>query len=283
MPITTFWSNNDKAIGQTVSASIAAIVMAMEHNYKVLLISADINNGSMEYCFGAQESNRDIVKSLIKTPQINLNSGIDGLMKLADSNRVTPETIHDYTKIIFKNRLEVLYSPMNVTDEKEKNNLMGNLKNIIMNASRYYDQVIVDLKKGMKTRQELEILEILEMSNVVVANIEQGTKTIEKFLTTDETKSLLARNKVVWNICKYDKKSKYNAKNLARNILKKQAVYETHYNTLVLEAAQEGNLAELLIRFRTLKTEDENALLISKAKELVEGILLKYQETRMRI
>lgn len=280
MPIITFWSNSDKAIGQTVSASIAATVMAMEHNYKVLLISADINNDSMEYCFGAQESNRDIVKSLIKTPQINLNSGINGLMKLADSNRVTPEIVHDYTKIIFKNRLEVLYSPMNVIDEKEKTNLMNNFKSIIMNASRFYDQVIVDLKKGMKYSQELEIL---GMSDVVVENIEQGVKTIKNFIATNETKTLLNQNKVIWNICKCDKNSKYNSKNLTRNILRKQAIYETHYNTLVLEAAQEGNLAELLIRFRTLKTEDENSLFVSKAKELVEGILLKYQETRMRI
>lgn len=280
MPIITFWSNSDKAIGQTVSASIAATVMAMEHNYKVLLISADINNDSMEYCFGAQESNRDIVKSLIKTPQINLNSGINGLMKLADSNRVTPEIVHDYTKIIFKNRLEVLYSPMNVIDEKEKTNLMNNFKSIIMNAARFYDQVIVDLKKGMKYSQELEIL---GMSDVVVENIEQGVKTIKNFIATNETKTLLNQNKVIWNICKCDKNSKYNSKNLTRNILRKQAIYETNYNTLVLEAAQEGNLAELLIRFRTLKTEDENSLFVSKAKELVEGILLKYQETRMRI
>ena len=280
MPIITFWSNSDKAIGQTVSASIAATVMAMEHNYKVLLISADINNDSMEYCFGAQESNRDIVKSLIKTPQINLNSGINGLMKLADSNRVTPEIVHDYTKIIFKNRLEVLYSPMNVIDEKEKTALMDNFKSIIMNAARFYDQVIVDLKKGMKYNQELEIL---EMSDVIVENIEQGIKTIKNFLTINETKTLLNQNKIIWNICKCDKNSKYNSKNLTRNILRKQKIYETNYNTLVLEATQEGNLAELLIRFRTLKTEDENSLFASKAKELVEGILLKYQETRMKI
>ena len=44
MPVITFWSNNEKAIGQTVSASVAATVMAMEHNYKILLISADFNN-----------------------------------------------------------------------------------------------------------------------------------------------------------------------------------------------------------------------------------------------
>ena len=61
--------------------------MAMEHNYKVLLVSADFNNSSMEECFGAQETNRDIVKSLIKTPQMNLDSGINGLIKLANSNK----------------------------------------------------------------------------------------------------------------------------------------------------------------------------------------------------
>ena len=37
MPIITFWSNNEKAIGQTVAAASAATVMAMEHNYKVFL------------------------------------------------------------------------------------------------------------------------------------------------------------------------------------------------------------------------------------------------------
>ena len=34
-------------------------------------------------------------------------------MKIAKSNRVTPELIKDYTKIIYKNRLEVLYSSSN--------------------------------------------------------------------------------------------------------------------------------------------------------------------------
>lgn len=279
MPIITFWSNNEKAIGQTISAACAATVMAMEHNYKVLLISADFNNNVLEKCFGAQESNREIIKSLVKTPQMNLDFGVNGLLKLADSKRVTPEIIHDYTKIIYKNRLEVLYTPMNIQDN-EKKNLMQNFKNIIMNAARFYDQVIIDLRKGIKYSEQLEIL---GMSDVIVENINQGTETIEKFLTTEETKKLMAKNNVIWNICRYDAKSKYNVKNITRNSLKKQAVYETDYNTLVLEASQEGNIAELFIRFKTLKSEDENSLFFKKVKELTEGILLKYQETRMRI
>lgn len=277
MPIITFWSNNEKTIGQTVSASVAATVMAIEHNYKILLISADFNNDSIENCFGAQESNNELIKSLIRKPQINLGSGINGLLKLTDSNRVTPDVIHDYTKIVFKNRLEVLYSPMNV-DENKKNEIMGKFKNIILNASRYYDYVIVDLKKGMKYNSQLEIL---QMSDVIVENISQGIKTIKNFFEMSETKDFI--NKLIWNICKYDSKSKYNTKNLGRTILKKEAIYETRYNTLLLEASQEGNIAELLIKFKTLKEEDDNLTFISKIEELNDGILKKYQETRTQI
>lgn len=277
MPIITFWSNNEKAIGQTVSTSVAATVMAMEHNYKVLLISADFNNDSIENCFGAQESNKEIVKSLIRKPQINLDSGINGLLKLTDSNRVTPDVINDYTKIVFKNRLEVLYSPMNI-DESKKSELMEKFKTIILNASKYYDYIIVDLKKGMKCITQLDILQI---SDVIVANINQEIKTIKKFFEINEVKGL--RNKIIWNICKYDSKSKYNTKNLERTILKRENIYETHYNTLLQEAAQEGKIAELLIRFKTLKGDDYNSQFISKIEELNKGIFAKYQETRTKI
>ena len=275
MPIVTFWSNNEKAIGQTVSAALTATVMAIECNYKILLISADYNNSKMENCFGAQETNKAIVKMLVNTPQVNLDSGINGLLKMADSNRITPEIIHDYTKIILKNRFEILYSPVLADDRQPE--IMDKFKNIIANAARYYDYVIVDLKKGLKNSNQLEIL---KMSDVVVANVDQNMSTIENFFQMNETKELYS--KMIWNICKYDRKSKYNIKNLTRTVLKKQAVYGIDYNTLVLDVSQEGNLAEFAFRLKTLKDEDANQQLLKQIQELIEGIMLKNKETQMR-
>lgn len=276
MPVITFWSSNEKTIGQTVSASLVATVMAMEHNYKVILISADFNDETMQNCFGDQESNKEILRTIMKRPQMDLESGINGLLKLADSNRVTPDIIHDYTKIIFKNRFEVLYTPLHVIEES-KSHVMDNLKNIIINASRYYDYVIVDLKKGLKYKEQLEIL---QLTDVIVNDIDQGVRTIQKTL---ETKEVLEHiEKMVWNICKYDKKSKYTAKNITRNVLKKERICTIPYNTLVLEAAQEGKIIELIIRLKTLKDEDENLALMKDIKELIQGILLKYQEIQLR-
>ena len=278
MPIVTFWSNNEKAIGQTVAAASTATVMAMEHNYKVILISVDFNNESMEKFFGSQQSNKELIKSLISTPQINLDTGTNGLLKVAQSNRVTPEMIKDYTKIVYKNRLEVIYSSSNRNIPLEEQ--MECFKTIILNASKYYDHVIIDLRKGTKTPQ---IFDILNMSDAIVLNTEQGTNTLEKFLKIPEMQNYINKGKVLWNICRYDKNSKYNVKNLTRTVWKRQTIYATPYNTLLFEATAEGKIAEFLLRVRTMKTEDENSELFEEVKKLSEGILLKYQELRMRM
>ena len=277
MPITTFWSNNKETIGQTVSAASMATEMAIEHNYRVLLISADFNNTTMLDCFGAQESNKEILKGLIRKPQINLDSGINGLLKMASSNRVTPEIIHDYTKIVYENRLEVLYSPTDI-NENVKKATMERIKNIIMNAARYYDQVIVDLRKGLETSEQLEIL---ALSDVIVFNINQRMDRITEALQIKEMNGLYDR--VVWNICKYDKNSKCNTKNLLRTVLKRQTICETPYNTLIYDACGDGKIAEMLLNFRTLRDEDENLTFINRIKELQEAVLLKYQERRSRL
>lgn len=277
MPITTFWSNNKETIGQTVSAASMATEMAIEHNYRVLLISADFNNTTMLDCFGAQESNKEILKGLIRKPQINLDSGINGLLKMASSNRVTPEIIHDYTKIVYENRLEVLYSPTDI-NENDKKATMERMKNIIMNAARYYDQVIVDLRKGLETSEQLEIL---ALSDVIVFNINQRMDRITDALQIKEMNGLYDR--VVWNICKYDKNSKCNTKNLLRTVLKRQTICETPYNTLIYDACGDGKIAEMLLNFRTLRDEDENLTFINRIKELQEAVLLKYQERRSRL
>ena len=277
MPITTFWSNNKETIGQTVSAASMATEMAIEHNYRVLLISADFNNTTMLDCFGAQESNKEILKGLIRKPQINLDSGINGLLKMASSNRVTPEIIHDYTKIVYENRLEVLYSPTDI-NENDKKATMERMKNIIMNAARYYDQVIVDLRKGLETSEQLEIL---ALSDVIVFNINQRMDRITEALQIKEMNGLYDR--VVWNICKYDKNSKCNTKNLLRTVLKRQTICEIPYNTLIYDSCGDGKIAEMLLNFRTLRDEDENLTFINKIKELQEAVLLKYQERRSRL
>lgn len=278
MPIITFWSNNKKAIGQSVASSVAATTMAMEYNYKVLLVSVDFFDDTLEECFGLQQTNTELIKTLVNTPKMNLESGINGLLKIAQSNRVTPEMIKDYTKIVYKNRLEVLYSSTNKEISIEEQFVY--LKNIILNSSQYYDYVFLDLKKGTDHQQ---VFDILDISDVIILNTEQGTKTLEQFFELEQTQKYINKGQVLWNICRYDRKSKYNIKNLTRTVWKKQNIYNIPYTTLLFEATKEGTLAELLLKIRTLKNEDKNTELLANAKKLIEDILTKYQELRTKL
>ena len=51
MSIITFWSNDNIETGQTMSLAATAAYMAIEHNYKILVISTDFNDLSLENCF----------------------------------------------------------------------------------------------------------------------------------------------------------------------------------------------------------------------------------------
>ena len=47
------------------------------------------------------------------------------------------------------------------------------------------------------------------MSDAIVLNTEQGIKTFDEFFKIPETHPYIQANKIMWNLCRYDKKSKY--------------------------------------------------------------------------
>lgn len=279
MPVVSFWSNSNKTIGQTVSAATVATNLAYDHNYKVLMMSADFKDATLENCFGAQQANKAILKTVLSGSQkVNFGTGIDGLLTMAKVNRVNPDLIKDYTKIIFSNRLEILYSSYN--EEIPFETQLEYYKTIILSASKYYDYVIVDLKKGTWTSK---IFDILEMSHVIVLNTEQGVDTLNDFLAIEGMQDMVKKRKVLWNICRYDKKSKYNTKNLTRAAWKRETVYSTPYNTLLYEASHESTLPDLIIKLKTARAEDENTEVVKEATKLGEGIIQRYKELQMRM
>ncbi len=181
MPIITFWSNTKKQTGQTLSLAAIATSMAIEHNYKILMISTKYNDNTLELCFGSMDKNKALLKKLVTNPGMAVDNGVEGLTKMAYSNRMTPESIQNYTHVIYKNRLEVLYGYRaieNRPNEEEYAKVKGKYKDIIRNASQSYDIVFVDLDKGLEDNM---VKEILNISNITVVNVEQKIDMINDF------------------------------------------------------------------------------------------------------
>lgn len=285
MAIVTFWGQKDEETGQTLDIAAITTYMAIEHNYKILVLSTKYNDDTFETCFWEPSRNEDFKAQLAKENEKKANSdfnvGAEGLAKAMMSNKTSPELITNYTRVVFKeNRLEVLTSIKN-EDYQEYLRIRPIYKQIIQSANKYYDLVFVDLDGAF---EEETTREILEISNLVVINLVQKLKTINDYLELKESVPELFKNyKVMYLIGKYDRFSKYNSKNVARYIGDKREYPTIPYCTLFFEACAEGKVVDYFMRFRNVSETDRNAVFIAEVKNSVAMIKDRLQDLQMRI
>ena len=151
MAVVSFWGNSRREIGQTLSVVAIGTMMAIEHNYKILVISTGFRDRTMEKCFWERNKNGGINLATEQGKQIGLNNGIEGLIKIIQSNRTSSNIIRDYAKVVFKDRLDILLSPT-TTDPREYNTISPFYKDIIKLADKEYDLVLVDIDKRMEAK-----------------------------------------------------------------------------------------------------------------------------------
>ena len=285
MTIVSFWNDNTGKIGQTHSALAVATHMAIEHNYKILLVSTEYNDQVTMQAFGFNEMIKTVGKLTNNRNTMDLESGLEGMSKLALSNRLTPDIVPNYTRMIFKNRLEILAGPRDREDEKiDYNKVYTSIKQILGVARQYYDIIFVDLNHGL---EHPTTREILKMSNIIVVNLEQKMSEFDKYAELKEKeKELFDSRKTMALINRYDRDAKYTTKNTTKYLSEKKEILSVPYNHLYAEAVQEGTVAELFLnpRIRKLEdTQDRTAFFVSELKRAEETLIYKMQELQMRI
>lgn len=263
MSIVTFYNSAREQTGQTMSAIAMATNMAIQHNVKILLISTSLNDDTIKNCFWHEKGN---LLSGIFGSNTNLvnQSGIEGLDRVVRSNKISPDIIKDYTKVVLKNRLEVL---LGVTGTEEQySNISNQYLEIVMQASKYYDFVFVDLDRKLSGKVKKEIL---KCSDILVPIVSQNLSTLQNNIDFFQKVPEISMQKAIFTIGKYYDKTKYNAKNISRNILKSRDLINTiPYNILLFEAMQEGRMVDLLLDFARLKGKDENTEFLSELTRL---------------
>lgn len=280
MSIVTFWNNGKEQTGKTLSVVAIATYMAIEHNYKILVVSTGYQTQNLNNCFWEQQQPKKKNFGLFG-PNTNsyIGNGIQGLVQIMKSNKLSPEIITNYTKIIFKDRLEILQSFMG--EVKEYKEASGYLNDIIALANNYYDLVFVDLDNTIGEENKETIL---KNSTVIVATLSQRLTSINSFIEYREGNPLFDNPKVLLLIGRYDRYSKYSLKNITRYMREKNKISTIPYNTLYFEACEEAQVPDLFLRFRKLKDEeDRNYLFISEVKRASENIIYRLQDLRMKM
>lgn len=280
MAIITFCSNEIKETGQTLSVTALATYMAIEHNYKILVISTDFNDLSLENCYWEYNKIRNSGGAIAQNGNIGLESGIEGLIKALKSNRTGDDLIKNYSRIVLKDRLDILMSPMTKIYQ-EYMQISESYIDILQVANRYYDMILVDLSKKMPRKEATAIIKI---SDVLIVNMTQRLKTINDFLALKETNDFYNRKNIMLLLGRYDNNSKYNVKNVTRYLKEKKLINVVPYNTLYAEACSEGKIIDFMLKVKGISDEmDDNYIFLKELKTLDSNITLKLQELQTKI
>lgn len=175
MSIITFLSEDSKETGQSMSIAAAAVAMAIEHNYKILLFSTDFIDKTLENCFWNINNRKSGLFS--KANVMDVSNGLEGLVRTFASNRASSEIIRSYTKPVLKDRLDILQAPK-TKDYKEYITISQYFSQIADVANTDYDIVMVDVSKNMPKESRNKILNI---SDLVVVNLLQNMNSINNF------------------------------------------------------------------------------------------------------
>lgn len=281
MSVITFVNNLEEETGKTMSLVAIATHMAINNNNRILIISTTNKEDKINSCFFEEQQAKKMRLGILgnRTSAIDSESGIEGIAKIARSNKLTPELITNYTKVVFKDRLEIILGadknkrPQTEDDEKE---IAEEYINLISVARMYYDKVFVDLDNNLNEQIRQQII---DRSDLVVVNTSQNYNSLKKLKENKEKSELLNSPKSLILIGRYDKFSKYNVKNVTRFLEEKNQVLTIPYNTLYFEATNEASVPDLFLSLRkTIDSEDRNAIFIEEVKRASENIIYRLQE-----
>ncbi len=279
MAIISFWSNIKRETGQTLSSVAIATSMAIDHNYKILEVATGFQDKVIENCFW--EPDKVSTAGLIPgMQQSTFNSGVEGLVKIVQSNRTSSNIVADYARVVFRDRLDILPAPVtdNIEDYNRTTEYYAQLLNV---ANRDYNLVFVDIDKGMSEESKKAIL---QQSDVIVLTLKQGLDCLKEIVELRKNTSFFENNNIILLAGKYDKFSRYNVTNMSRELKEKRKMIAVPYNTLFFEASSEGTVADFFIKYRTITDQtDRNYIFMQETKRACDEILFKLQELQIRV
>lgn len=276
MAIVSFWSSGNEETGKTSAIVAMSTLLGVNHNYKVLVFDTKYNDYAYEDCYWKEDK---LIKAINSNDaKTDIGHGVAGLSQAIMSNKTSPEIVTNYTRIVFKERLELLVDTKIEKEDYERHKTI--FSDIARIANKYYDLVFIDIDSDLDERTSNALLEV---SDLVVVCLPQKLRKINEYLTLKTEHPILRKKAVLPLLGRYDKHSKYNAKNVSRYLKEKKGICTIPYNTLFMEACNEGQVDEFFIKFRKINPKDRNAIFINEVRTGTEKIVEKLKELQMRM
>ena len=279
MAIISFWSGEDKQSAQTLSMVAVATYMAIEHNYRILMIDATFQDDTLERCFWNINPVKKSLASDLNAGKIDIASGAEGLLSAVISNRTTPEIIPNYTRVVLKNRLDILCG-LKTDNPQEFEKSLSHYPQLLSVANKYYDFVFIDLPKTLKDKTTRILL---ESSTIIAYTFIQNLRMIDSYRDKLQKQDLLKKGNIIPILTNADEKSKYNVKNTSRYIGSRKELASIQHNANFMESACEAAVANFFLKTRLATTpQDKNSEFIKSVGSVSKQILEKIEELKYK-
>ncbi len=265
-----FWSPEEGASGCTHTAIAVSSLLGITHNVSSLLIDANSNSKKIASSF-------TLYDDLVNTNGFNdTNLGMNAIMRLIKSNKLSPDIIQNYSKPVLKGKMDVLYSAIANTTTEARENLLS-MPLIAKNADDVYDLVFIDLPKDTT---DDGVIRVLSQADIVVCvvpqEVEKLSRVLKKMRDIDEIKD----KKVIYVLGNYEQDSKFSISYVKMNYKLPEPLYVLPHNYLFTDACNDGNVFDFFYRNINANAKDYNGRFILRTTEIVEEIIktLKIKE-----
>ena len=98
MSIVTFYNSSVEQTGKTMSIAAIATYMAIEHNYRILVVSTTNRDDPLKRCFWEEKKKKRNLGIFGPNAAIEVETGVEGLARIIRSNKISPNIIVIYPK-----------------------------------------------------------------------------------------------------------------------------------------------------------------------------------------
>lgn len=263
MPRIVFWSPYESMTGNTHTAIAVSALMGMTHKVTSLLMQANPNSRKIESSFTPYE---DLKLSGVFE---NSNIGINALVRLISSNKLTADSIQNYAKPVLKERLDILYG-MNADDDDGYNQVINNLPYMTRKADEIYDLVFVDMPKSLNKK---EIMDTVSDAEILVCVINQDCVKFSDFFNILSTNENLKDKTKIIVIADYEQSSKFNVRNIKLKYKVSDPIYVIPHNYMFADACNSGTVLDFLYKNINADPKDYNGNFIFQTLSVVDEIV----------
>lgn len=251
-------------LGVTSATAALAAFIGLEYDVRTLVSQPQRTDGDMERFF-----NKTINQYNRQFFAIG-GLGLDSLERVAKSSKLERNSVKNYTLMVERNRLDLLWGSERLNRPQEGSIEAVNM--VFRMAAEYYGISLLDARSG----QDNEVSNsLIRDADLVVICVNQNISVLEKYFDNQRKHwpEVLEEKPHLLLMTQYDPMSKYKIKNIANKYKLKAPILTIPYNTSFKDHLNDGDIKGFFARNRFVGSSHENHYFIQEVGRAAKTIL----------